>query len=64
MSVQRVRDAPRLIEWTGERCVPWAPDPPVIIVLPLPAAKARVKPLPQAPLSKVVPVPKPPSMRF
>jgi SAM-dependent methyltransferase len=30
VSVQRVRDAPRLIEWTGERCVPWAPDPPVI----------------------------------
>lgn len=30
MNVQRVRDAPRLIEWTGERCVPWAPDPPVI----------------------------------
>jgi 2-polyprenyl-3-methyl-5-hydroxy-6-metoxy-1,4-benzoquinol methylase len=26
----RVQDAPRLIEWTGERCVPWAPDPPVI----------------------------------
>ena len=30
MNVQRARDAPRLIEWTGERCVPWAPDPPVI----------------------------------
>jgi len=30
VNVQRVRDAPRLIEWTGERCVPWAPDPPVI----------------------------------
>ena len=30
MNVQRVRDAPRLIEWTGERCVPWAPDPPVL----------------------------------
>lgn len=30
MSVRRVADAPRLIEWTGERCVPWAPDPPVI----------------------------------
>lgn len=30
MSVQRIRDAPRLIEWTGERCVPWAPDPPLI----------------------------------
>lgn len=23
--------APRLIEWTGERCVPWAPDPQVVI---------------------------------
>jgi GT2 family glycosyltransferase/SAM-dependent methyltransferase/glycosyltransferase involved in cell wall biosynthesis len=22
--------APRLIDWTGERCVPWAPDVPVI----------------------------------
>ena len=22
--------APRLIEWTGERCVPWAPDPHVV----------------------------------
>jgi O-antigen biosynthesis protein len=22
--------APRLIEWTGERCVPWAPDPQVV----------------------------------
>ena len=30
MSVQRLAGAPRLIEWTGERCVPWAPDPPVI----------------------------------
>jgi SAM-dependent methyltransferase len=30
MTVRKVPDAPRLIEWTGERCVPWAPDPPVI----------------------------------
>jgi O-antigen biosynthesis protein len=30
VNLQRVRDAPRLIEWTGERCVPWAPDPPVL----------------------------------
>jgi SAM-dependent methyltransferase len=27
---QRNAGAPRLIEWTGERCVPWAPDVPVI----------------------------------
>jgi O-antigen biosynthesis protein len=27
---ERLAAAPRLIEWTGERCVPWAPDPPVI----------------------------------
>jgi SAM-dependent methyltransferase len=26
----RDKGAPRLIEWTGERCVPWAPDVPVI----------------------------------
>ena len=30
MSPRRVPGAPRLIDWTGERCVPWAPDPPVI----------------------------------
>ena len=30
MSVNRVEGAPRLIEWTGERCVPWIDDPPVI----------------------------------
>jgi O-antigen biosynthesis protein len=28
--VARRPDAPRLIEWTGERCVPWAPDPQVV----------------------------------
>ncbi|HMD57218.1 MAG TPA: glycosyltransferase [Solirubrobacteraceae bacterium] len=26
MSLQRRAGAPRLIEWTGERCVPWTPD--------------------------------------
>src|ERR1700726_1797209 len=30
MSIPRRAGAPRLIEWTGERCVPWAPDVPVI----------------------------------
>jgi GT2 family glycosyltransferase/SAM-dependent methyltransferase len=30
MSFQRRAGAPRLIDWTGERCVPWAPDVPVI----------------------------------
>jgi GT2 family glycosyltransferase/SAM-dependent methyltransferase/glycosyltransferase involved in cell wall biosynthesis len=30
MSFQRRAAAPRLIEWTGERCVPWAPDVPVV----------------------------------
>ena len=30
MDVNRVQGAPRLIEWTGERCVPWTDDPPVI----------------------------------
>ena len=30
MNVKRVQGAPRLIEWTGERCVPWIDDPPVI----------------------------------
>ena len=27
---QRRAAAPRLIDWTGERCVPWAPDVQVI----------------------------------
>jgi ubiquinone/menaquinone biosynthesis C-methylase UbiE len=26
MSAFRLASAPRLIEWTGERCVPWSPD--------------------------------------
>ncbi len=30
MSGERRAGAPRLIEWTGERCVPWAPDVHVI----------------------------------
>jgi O-antigen biosynthesis protein len=30
MSVRRRAAAPRLIEWTGERCVPWAPDLEVV----------------------------------
>lgn len=30
MSWQRRAAAPRLIEWTGERCVPWAPDVQVV----------------------------------
>lgn len=30
MTVQRLRGAPRLIDWTGERCVPWVDDPPII----------------------------------
>lgn len=30
MTSQRLAGAPRLIDWTGERCVPWASDPPVI----------------------------------
>ena len=30
MSSARRAGAPRLIEWTGERCVPWAPDVPVV----------------------------------
>ena len=30
MSLQRRAAAPRLIEWTGERCVPWAPDVQVV----------------------------------
>jgi O-antigen biosynthesis protein len=30
LSFQRRAAAPRLIEWTGERCVPWAPDVQVV----------------------------------
>jgi GT2 family glycosyltransferase/SAM-dependent methyltransferase len=30
MSLQRRAGAPRLIEWTGERCVPWSPDVQVV----------------------------------
>lgn len=30
MSLRRRAAAPRLIEWTGERCVPWAPDIQVV----------------------------------
>jgi O-antigen biosynthesis protein len=30
VSLQRRAGAPRLIEWTGERCVPWAPDVQVV----------------------------------
>jgi SAM-dependent methyltransferase len=30
VTARRVTDAPRLIEWTGERLVPWAADPPVV----------------------------------
>ncbi|HST56311.1 MAG TPA: glycosyltransferase [Solirubrobacteraceae bacterium] len=30
MSYQRRAGAPRLIDWTGERCVPWAPDVQVV----------------------------------
>jgi len=30
VSFQRRAAAPRLIDWTGERCVPWAPDVPVV----------------------------------
>ena len=26
MTVERRAGAPRLIDWTGERCVPWTPD--------------------------------------
>jgi SAM-dependent methyltransferase len=29
MTVERRAGAPRLIEWTGERCVPWTPQVPV-----------------------------------
>jgi GT2 family glycosyltransferase/SAM-dependent methyltransferase len=28
--LKRRAGAPRLIDWTGERCVPWAPDIPVV----------------------------------
>ena len=28
--MRRRAGAPRLIEWTGERCVPWAPDVQVV----------------------------------
>lgn len=30
MSLRRRAGAPRLIEWTGERCVPWTPDVQVV----------------------------------
>ncbi len=30
MSLRRQAAAPRLIEWTGERCVPWSPDVQVV----------------------------------
>ena len=30
MGVERRAGAPRLIDWTGERCVPWAPDVQVV----------------------------------
>jgi GT2 family glycosyltransferase/SAM-dependent methyltransferase len=30
LTEQRRASAPRLIEWTGERCVPWAPDVQVV----------------------------------
>jgi GT2 family glycosyltransferase/SAM-dependent methyltransferase len=30
MKVRRRADAPRLIEWTGERCVPWSEDVQVV----------------------------------
>ena len=30
MTLKRRAGAPRLIEWTGERCVPWAPDVQVV----------------------------------
>jgi GT2 family glycosyltransferase/SAM-dependent methyltransferase len=30
VSLRRRAAAPRLIEWTGERCVPWAPDVQVV----------------------------------
>ena len=30
MGFRKRAGAPRLIDWTGERCVPWAPDVPVV----------------------------------
>lgn len=30
MTIERRAGAPRLIDWTGERCVPWAPDIQVV----------------------------------
>ena len=30
MTLERRSGAPRLLEWTGERCVPWAPDVQVV----------------------------------
>jgi GT2 family glycosyltransferase/SAM-dependent methyltransferase/glycosyltransferase involved in cell wall biosynthesis len=30
VSIRRRSDAPRLVEWTGERCVPWASDVQVV----------------------------------
>ncbi|HZV72979.1 MAG TPA: glycosyltransferase [Conexibacter sp.] len=30
MAIERRAGAPRLIEWTGERCVPWTPDVQVV----------------------------------
>jgi 2-polyprenyl-3-methyl-5-hydroxy-6-metoxy-1,4-benzoquinol methylase len=30
VNTDRIEGGPRLIEWTGERCVPWIDDPPVI----------------------------------
>ncbi len=30
MTLERRTGAPRLLEWTGERCVPWAPDVQVV----------------------------------
>jgi GT2 family glycosyltransferase/SAM-dependent methyltransferase len=30
MAIERRAGAPRLIEWTGERCVPWTPDIQVV----------------------------------
>jgi O-antigen biosynthesis protein len=30
MAIERSAGAPRLIDWTGERCVPWAPDVQIV----------------------------------
>src|SRR5205807_236795 len=30
LTIRHRAGAPRLIEWTGERCVPWAPDIQVV----------------------------------